>query len=173
MAEKENSKEEMMKKKEEIAKKNLESSMWKYAAPKFISPAEYGNVAEYSKKNYDELIQKAPDQHIYNQLFLSQLSQEGGAITNGYLQNTSAAILQESLASVKISEALKYAGVKGNYADKYVHELDEKEAGAIISYAIQFQTDEQVKSILANRQKLISGSLEKILEGKKKEEPKK
>jgi hypothetical protein len=157
----------------QVALKNLKSSMWDYATPKFMSPAQYGQLSEYSKLGYTELIKKAPDQQVYEQLFLPQLAREGGAITSPYLQNTSAAILQESLAGVKLSEALAYAGVKGNYADKYVGDLGDEEAGAIISSAIQYQTDEKVKGILAIRQKSISGNLEKILAKEKIEAPKK
>jgi hypothetical protein len=172
-AEKEAKKAEMIKAQEEIAKKNLASVMWGYAAPKFISHEQYGQLAEYSKQSYTELIGKSPDQHVYEQLFLPQLANEGGAITSPYLQNTSAAILQESLFRVKVSEALKYAGVKGDFNDKYVNQLTEEQAGAIVGSAIQYQTDEQVKLILGNRQKGISKNLEELLTKEKKVEPKK
>jgi hypothetical protein len=174
MAEKEKPKEKTKEEKiREIALKNLESSLWKYAAPKFISHAEYGNLADASEDMYAELIKKSPDQHVYEQLFLPQLSDEGGAITSPYLQVTSARILQESLLGVKVGDALKYAGYKGSiaqsYKNKYVNQLDKKEAGLIVGSVIRFKSDELVKGILDIRQKEISKGLEALVAEKPKE----
>ena len=159
----------------EVANKNLKSSMWNYAAPKFISHEEYGKLAEAGINFYNEAISKSPEQHVYEQIFLPQLQNEGGAITSPYIQSTSAMILQESLASVKIEDAMKYAGYKGSirvdYAGKYVNQLDKKVAGSIIGSAIQYQTDETVKKVLASRQEQVSKGLESILKEPEKKEP--
>ncbi len=167
----EKSKEELI---AELSMKNLQGSMWNYAAPEFITPAEYGNLANSSQALYAQSISKSPEQYIYEQLFLPQLAKKGGAITSPYLQNTSAAILQESLLSIKIEDALKFMKYEGKtnpeYAGKYVNQLDEKVAGAIVGSAIQYKTDGLVQGILDLRMKGISKNLETIIgEPEKKE----
>jgi hypothetical protein len=70
---------------------------------------------------------------------------------------------------------MKYAGYKGSiradYAGKYVNQLDKKVAGSIIGSAIQYQTDETVKKVLASRQEQVSKGLESILKEPEKKEP--
>lgn len=150
-----------------IAKKNLESSLWNYAAPKFITSEGYGKLSQGSQALYGQIISKSPEQGVYEQLFLPQLAKEGGAITSAYIQNTSAQILQESLASVKVEDAIKYFGVKGalksEYAGKYVNQLDKETAQMIIGSAITYKTDELVKGILNLRQKEFSKELSDLL----------
>ncbi len=164
-------------KRAEVSLKILNGDMWNYAAPKFIGHAEYGNLAEHSNLFYYKVIGNSPSQEIYETLFLPQLMGEGGAITNPYLQNTSARILEESLASIKVEDALKFAGYTGNikadYAGKYVNQLDEKVAGTIVSYALQYKTDELVKDLLSLRQKEIPKGLEKLVGEEEKKENKK
>ena len=84
-------------------------------------------------------------------------------------------ILQESLASIKIEDALKYGGNKGpvraDWAGKYVNQLDKKVAGAIIVSAIQYQTGETVKKVLSSRQERISKGLEELVKEPEKTEP--
>lgn len=150
----------------QIALKNLGSALWNYASPKLITSEAYGSLAQGAQAFYGDVVSKTPDQHVYEQLFLSQLSKEGGAITSPYLQATSLKILQESMFSVKVSDIMKYAGAKSvgeNFKDKYVFELGEKEAGMIVGSCMQYQADEKVKEIIGLRQKEVSSGLEKIL----------
>jgi hypothetical protein len=161
---------EFQEKAAEVGKKNLESSLWDYATPKFVTHEQYGQLANGAQAFYQKAISKTPDQHVYEQLFYSQLTNEGGAITSPYLQNKSAAILQESLFTLKVEDAVKYAGYNGEidekYKGKYVTEIDEKEAGQIVGSAIQYKTDGKVKEILELRQKNISKNLEEVLKPK-------
>jgi hypothetical protein len=162
-----------MVKQAEVAKKNLESGLWNYAAPKLVTHEQYGQLAKGAEAFYLESISKSPDQLIYEQLFLPQLANEGGAITSPYIQNTSAAILQESLASLKIEDAVKYFQYKGTLKPelmgKYVRQLDKETASLIIGSAMQYKTDDTVKKILELRQKNISKGLEEILAAPEKE----
>ena len=160
----------------EAALENLGGSLWNYAAPKLITAEQYGGLSQASERFYFETISKAPEQNVYEQLFLPQLAGEGGAITSPYLQTRSLAILQESLFGVKVEDAVKYAGVEKvgeKFKDKYVSDLSQEEAGQIVGSAIQYQTDNKVKDILALRQKGISEGLEKILSEPEKKEEKK
>lgn len=155
----------------QVALKNLGSALWNYAAPKLISAEQYGSLAQSSEMFYQNTVTKAPEQNVYEQLFLPQLMKEGGAVTSPYLQSTSLKILQESLLSVKVEDAVKYSGVKSvgeQFKGKYVSDLGEKEASQIVGSCMQYQTDEKVKEILALRQKSISSGLEKILGEKEK-----
>ncbi len=174
MAEKEQPKEKSKEEKaRDIAMKNLDSALWKYAAPKLITFEQYGKLSDASQSFYDEIIKKTPDQSIYEQLFYPQLANESGAITSPYIQNTSAKILIESIGSLKVSDLSKYGykgAIKESYKDKYVHQLDEKEAGMIIGSVMTMKTDGVVKEILDLRQKEISKGLESILAEKEKKE---
>ena len=113
-----------------------------------------------------ETINKSPDQDIYQQLFLPQLVNEGGAITSPYIQNTSLAILRESLEGVKIGDAIKYAGYKGDikseYKDLYLRQIDEKGKGIIMGSVFQYKADDLAKKALDIRQKNIPKGLEEI-----------
>lgn len=160
----------------EVGNKNLKSSMWNYAAPKLITHEGYGQLAEAGVDFYNEAISKSPDQHVYEQIFLPKLQEEGGAITSPYIQVTSQKILQESLMYVKVEDAMKYAGVKepikAEYAGKYVHQLGKEVAGTMVGSAMQWQTDEVVKKVLVSRQAEITKGLEKILKEPEKKEGK-
>ena len=171
MAEKkEKSKEEAEKEKiegiEKVSKKNLESALWNYASPKLLTAKQYGEIAEAGQALYLETINKSPDQNIYQQLFLPQLSNEGGAITSPYIQNTSLAILRESLEGIKIGDAIKYAGYKGDikseYKDLYLRQIDEKGKGIIMGSVFQYKADDLAKKALDIRQKNIPKGLEEI-----------
>lgn len=159
-----------------VALKNIESGLWDYALPQFVSFEDYGRISESAKEKYNSLIQKAPSQDVYEQVFYPQLSHEGGAVTSPYIQQTSAAILQESFSMLKVQDILKYLGAKGNlkpaYKDKYVSELDKKEVGALISSCIQFRVNKKVADLFGEQSKAIAGGLEKMLTEEPKEEKK-
>jgi hypothetical protein len=163
-------------KQREVALINLESSMWNYALPKLITSEQYGKLSEGSKQFYNQTISKTPEQSVYEQLFLSQLNSEGGAITSNYLQTTSAQILQESLLSVKTEDVMKYfkiKNIKESLQDKYINELSEEEMQQIVGSYFQYKTDEKVKEILDLRQKSITKNLEELVSEKQKSEKKK
>jgi hypothetical protein len=164
--EKEKAEAEKRAKMRDIALKNLDSSLWDYASPKLITSENYGKIAEASEGFYQEALSKAPDQNIYNQVFLPQLMSEGGAITSPYIQQTSYKILQESLFSVKVNDLTKNLGitnVREDLKDKYVSQLDEKSAGQIAGSYLQYKTQDKVKDILSMSQKGIVSGLEELL----------
>jgi hypothetical protein len=158
---------------EKVAKKNLESSLWDYVSPKLLTAEQYGKIAEAGQALYLETISKVPDQNIYQQLFLPQLANEGGAITSPYIQNTSLAILRESLEGIKIGDAIKYAGYKGEikpeYKEIYLRQLDEKGKEIVIGSVFQYKSDDLAKKALDIRQKNIPKSLEEIFSPKEEE----
>ncbi len=163
-------------KNEELAKANLDKKnrLWDYAAPKLITHAKYGELADISEVFYRNSIIQVPTDHTYQLLFLPQLLTEGGAITSQYIQSTSQAILQNSFFNLKIEDALAYTEYKGpirtDYAGKYLNQIDKEGAFRIINDAMLYQSDEVAKGILGLRQKEISKGLEKIVgEPEKKE----
>ncbi len=156
---------------------NAKSSMWNYALPRLVTPAQFGQVSELAKRKYSELISKAPEQITYEQLFLPALSHDGGAITSPYLQERSAGILQEQFSYITIQDALEYVGSKKSvivdYANKYVGDLKEEELKAIIGSCMGFTINKKVASLLNDSNKDIASGLEQILtEPDKKEEKK-
>ena len=161
---KEKSKEEL---RAEMAMKNLKGSLWNYAAPKIVTHSRYGEISDSIKYFYSNLIAKAPDQNIYNQLFLPQLMYEGGAITSPYLQNTSYAILQDDLLNIKIEDALGLMGYKGTLkkelSGKYVKDTGGSIAGLILDRVFRTKGDMFAKDILDTRIKEGPKDLEAII----------
>ncbi|MGY4884392.1 MAG: hypothetical protein ACP5NZ_02320 [Nanobdellota archaeon] len=157
------------------ALKNLDmkkSNLWKYASPKLITHSEYGELADATDGLYLEGIAKVPHQELYNQLFLSQLIDEegnptsGGAITNPYIQETSQKILLGAVSSLKVSDlaGLGYkANIKKAYLDKYINQLDKKEAGLLVSSFLGYKKDELAEQVLKIRKESNIKGLEKIL----------
>ncbi len=160
---KEKSKEEL---RAEMAMKNLKGTMWNYAAPKVVTHARYGELADSIQSLYASIIAKAPDQSIYDQLFLPQLMHEGGAITSPYLQSTSYAILQDDLLNIKIEDALELTGYKGTLkkelAGKYLKEAGGV-GGLILDRVFRRKGDMFAKDILDVRIKEGSSDLEAII----------
>lgn len=165
-------------KREELRKvslMNLESSLWNYAAPELITPQQYGNLSKMAQSIYPQLISKAPEQHVYEQLFLRQLASKEGAITSPYLQEVSAKIIQQSIASVKVEDIYKLVGLKKpmkeSYQGKYVFELNEKEVQAVIGMYMQSKVTDIVSSLLGiQKQESVKGLEELLCEEENKEE---
>jgi len=159
-----------------VALKNIESALWNYALPKLVTFENFGKLSENAKEKYLQLIQNVPSKEIYEQLFLPQLADESGAVTSPYIQNTSAAIIQQSFAMLKVDDITKYVGVKGNikesYKGKYVADLDKKEAGILIGYAMQFGLNKKIVELVGDESKAISSGLEKLVCEEPKEEKK-
>ena len=172
--EKELTKEEQ---KKELGRKyaldTLKGDLWNYALPTFASPEQYGQLSKLVGAEYNEFLQKAPSQSAYEKLYLPELSNKGGAVTSPYLQETSARILRESVASLKVGDVLKYFGIKvpaefkDEDKDKFVFELDEEMRSTIINSYISYEVQEKMKGVLEYSRKAIKGNLEKILIGDK------
>jgi hypothetical protein len=159
-----------------VALKNIESALWNYALPKLVTFENFGRLSEGAKEKYTALIQKTPSQEMYEQLFAPQLVNEGGAVTSSYVQNASAAIIQQSFAMLKVDDLTKYVGVKGSikesYKGKYVADLDKKEIETLISYAMQFGINKKIVELVGDESKGIASGLEKIICEEPKEEKK-
>ncbi|MFC1666179.1 hypothetical protein ACFLZF_00490 [Nanoarchaeota archaeon] len=146
---------ETIKLKEGKRKQSLEnlkvSDLWDYSLPKLVTSSQFGQLSELAKSKYDETLKKTPSQNIWEQLFLPTLSSGKGVINSPYIQETSVSILQESIASIKMEDVMKYLNsnksIKGEYKGKYVGEIkDEKIApevfGTYMSKAIEGKLNE-------------------------------
>ena len=179
---------EQREKAREVALKNLRSPLANLAAAYFVQKNEtYG---------------KAGGDAVYNFIYQpARGSNEGNAIMNGILQDSSyglryggsvseaqiigksAEIVQQSIAGIKVSDAMSLMGSKAKidpkYADRYVADLlseessdTEKEvAQAIMGSYGSWLTNSKVSEALNLSAKATVGNLEKILkpeEAKKK-----
>jgi len=159
-----------------VALKNIDSQLWDYALPKFVTFENFGKLSEGAKEKYSALIQKVPSQEMYERLFAPQLSNEGGAVTSPYIQNSSAAIIQQSFAMLKVDDIVKYVDIKGkvkeSYKGKFVADLDKKEVGTLISYAMQYGLNKKIVELVGDESKGITSGLEKLICEEPKEEKK-
>lgn len=159
-----------------VALKNIASPLWDYALPKLVTFENFGRLSEGAREKYEALIQKAPSQEMYERLFAPQLTNESGAVTSPYVQNSSAAILQQSFAMLKVDDFAKYVGVKGNikesYKGKYVADLDKKEAETLIGMAISYGLNKKIVELVGDESKGITSGLEKLVCEEPKEEKK-
>lgn len=164
---------EKLEKKRATALKNLSSGLWSYALPTFATHEMYGKLASLVENSYMQSLEKAPSQDVYDQLYKPALQSKGGAITSPYLQETSAAILQESVLALKVSDVAKAMGglqlKEGFDQDAYVHELDKEVAGAIVGSYINYATHDKLKGVLDEAKKGTKKNLEDILKGKDSE----
>lgn len=167
MAENELSESEKREKIREVALKNLESSLWKYATPKLVSQEQYGMISKMAGADYQNTLSQTPDQNTYEQLFYPQLASEGGAITSPYLQVTSTKILQESVMSLKVEDVYKLMKLskpmKASYQGKYISELDKEEIQSIVGSYMQNKVTDIVTELLGKQKQGISKGLEEIL----------
>lgn len=156
----------------DYAKKNLTSNLWNYAAPKFINFENYGRLSTASGALYAEAVSQVPEEHVYRTLFLPMLlnkdgsSNDSGAITNPYLQETSHGLLLRAPSHIKVSDLseLGYTGsIRDDIKDKYIHELDKKDASEIISSFYAVKTDEMADKILKLRIEASQKNLESIV----------
>lgn len=147
--------------------KNLDSTLWNYAAPKLVTAGQYGKLGELAEKIYPQLISQAPEQDIYQKLFLPQLAKEGGAITSPYLQGMSTKILQQSILSLKTEDVYALTGMKKpmkeSYKGKYVCELPEEEIEKLIAHYMSFKTSDIAKGLIDMNKQGNKNGLEEIL----------
>lgn len=159
-----------------VALKNIGSQLWDYALPKLVTFESFGRLSEGAKEKYAALIQKVPSQEMYERLFAPQLLEEGGAVTSPYIQNSSAAIIQQSFAMLKVEDIVKYVGAKGNikesYKGKYVADLDKKEVGTLIAMAMSYGLNKKIVELVGDESKGIASGLEKLVCEEPKEEKK-
>lgn len=154
------------------------SNLWNYAAHELITSADYGKLSEASDSLYVQGLSRVPHQELYERLFLPQLlgkdgsPNKGGAITNPYIQENSYKILLNSVVSLKVSDlaGLGYkANIKKEYLDKYISQLDEKEANFLIGSFVGYKKDELAEQALKLRKEANIKGLEKILGEPEKE----
>jgi len=147
------------------------SQLWNYALPLFATSEQYGQLSHLVKMGYKDLIGKTPSQEIYEQLYLPALSHDGGTVSSPYLQETSAAILQESIHNLKVSDVQNVFGssveIQEAYKDKYVSELPQEIAQKIIGSYITYVVQDKMKGVLESSRKGVKQGLEDILTGKK------
>lgn len=172
---------ETLAKKEEgrkVALKNIESGLWNYALPTFMTFENYGRFSESAKEKYAQEISKPPSQEVWEQIFAPQYKNEVGMGGSAYVQKSCAAIIQSSFALLKVEDIMKYTGIKGNikesYKDKFLSDLDKKEAEEIMETGFQYGLNKKIIEIVGDEQKGINSGLEKLIcEEPKKEEKKK
>ncbi len=113
---------------------------------------------------------------IQNAIMASR--QEGGKRYSGNvseykIMEQCAGIMQNSLANLKVQDVLEMSGskekVSEKYKNKYVKELDKKEAEQIMGIYMTQLTDNTVAYSLNERSKQYSKGLEGIVSGSKKE----
>ena len=159
-----------LKKREEgraVALKNIDSKLWDYALPKLMTFENFGRFSETAQRKYLTTIKDVPSKEVYEQIFLPQSADESGAVTSPYIQNTSAAILQQSFALMKVDDIMKYVGSKKSiaekYAGKYLADLDKKEAGTIIGMAMSYGINKKVVESAGDESKGIAAGLEQLV----------
>jgi hypothetical protein len=151
-----------------VALQNLDSKLWDYALPKLVDLAQFGQIATNAiNRGFPEVLSEVPTQEIYEQLFLPALASENGAVTQPYIQNNSARILQESLMRIKVEDVLAYfdstRSVKEDYQGKYISDLSEADAGNIIQGYMSHKTTKKVSEILSDAADVIPSGLEEML----------
>jgi hypothetical protein len=170
MSEKENQSE--LEERVKVAKLNLDKAV----QLKDLAVSGLMTYEQYGKLNsglYEEAVSNVPDEQTYKTLYLPALLSKEGAVHQEYLKERSQRILIESLSVLSAEDALKYAGFKKEidekYKGKYVHELNEEEAGKIIgTYLSNLVEETIVKKIMPLRAKQRTKGLEEIFA--KKEE---
>ncbi len=152
----------------EVALENLKSGLWDYALPRFVTPEQYGQLSRLAEGKYQEILSKTPSQDVYEKVFLPALSNESGAVTSSYIRNTSAAILQESLQSIKIEDIMQYLEsdkkIKDELKSNYIIDIkDDKIKFSLISSYISKAVNEKVKGLIDESNKNSISELEKIV----------
>jgi hypothetical protein len=151
--------------KEERAKfsrRNLEDNyITGVAASIYGTPERYGTVLS---QLYSNVISKAPGQEAYDQMILPELMSDEGALSKVRMQKQAARIVQESILTVKVEDALKYTGVnKGvvdKYKDMYVEDLEESEKLELVNSYLTSMTHGHAMAALGAQRKAIAGGLE-------------
>jgi hypothetical protein len=159
---------------ERWGKRNLENNyITTLAAAQWGTPEDYGKILNTL---YDQTVTTAPNQETWNTIALDMqpngeygddgIMSEGGVISKGAFKARSANTLIRSLSSIKVADALKYAGASGKvedkYKDKYVHELDQEQMGALIGGYVKSTTHQRAAAVLEAERKAIAGNLEKM-----------
>ncbi|MCK5149460.1 hypothetical protein KAJ87_00860 [Candidatus Pacearchaeota archaeon] len=148
-------------------------SLWMYALPKLVTKEQYGDMAQFVQENYQQFIQKAPDQKSYELLFAPLRESEDGTVSNPLIQKTAALNLKHSIMGLYVQEVLSDVGsdkkVKGEYGGKFVGELSEKERQVVVEMYMQDLIRRQVSKVLSKPSGEIAGGLEQILSGTKPE----
>ena len=159
-------KEEFLKKRREIALFQLDSSLWSYALPKFADASQYGQLYKNAEAKYDEVMENSPEKVVWDAVFKEALN-KGLGVSNAYIQETSARIIQENLLSLKTEDIANYFGSKGtfkeDYEDKYIAELSQEEAQFIAGGYVKYKTDEMVQQLWGDSRKNIKTGIEKLL----------
>lgn len=147
----------------QLSKRNLENAyITGVAASHYGTPEQYGKILE---NLYAHTISQAPNQEAYEQMILDDIMSDTGALTMGRIKAKAALIVQESVETIHVADALKLTGVgkdiSDKYKDKYVNELDEDEKVELINAYVTNMTHQRAEQTLEAQRKIIAGNLEK------------
>ncbi|MDP3966153.1 MAG: hypothetical protein Q8Q04_01335 [archaeon] len=149
---------------------------------KYIALSKYGEQTDYYGKfgkdifeqTYFKTASKAPNQTAYEALF-GEAVLGNGSITKEQLKLNAQKFWGSSVGAQKVSYLAKKMGYSGPISEeynKYLHELDEENAGKIQSSYFQYEIAGMLQKGIDEHKKGIAGGLEEILKPKKAPEGK-
>ncbi len=168
---------EMAEKSAKGAKINLSDAGLKAAyAPQLIKNSKYAGIfGGITEQKYLEALGDEAKYKSISEKIIQPTLQAGKPVYNQYIQESSFAILMESLGNLKISDLVKYAGGEGKVKPElnniYVKQLGE-DAQKLISIALSYQMGEIAKEMIGEEQKGASKTLEELVGFKEEDKSK-